>query len=208
MASKLFINDSFRKYIMDGTIDLDTDTLKMALVTSSQVTSYSIWVTVTAYTVGDIRVPTTDNGHRYRCTVSGTSAAGEPTWPTTDGDTVVDGTVTWEEYGGAIADNTIWGDVSGNEVATGSGYTTDGETLANSAITYSGDESKWDADDVTWSALTKTMRFAHIYKLGTANGIVNPLVGYILLDDTPADVVVSGVDFTVNFNSDGIYVLN
>jgi hypothetical protein len=208
MASKLFIFDAFRKYIMDGTVDLDTDTIKAALVTSAQTSSYTAWAVTTAYAVGDIRKPTVDNGHRYRCTVAGTSAGSEPTWPTADGGTVADGTVTWEEYGGALANNTIWADASANEVATGDGYTTGGATLGSSAVTYSGDEGKWDAADVTWTALTKTMRYAYLYKLGTANGVVNGLVGYILLDTTPANVSVTGVDFTLSFNTAGIYVLN
>ena len=54
-----------------------------------------IWVTLTPYALTTIRIPTSGNGYRYRVTVAGTTAAGEPTWPTTIGTTVVDGTVTW-----------------------------------------------------------------------------------------------------------------
>ena len=39
--------------------------------------------------------PITKNGRKYICTTAGTSGASEPTWPTTVGNTVVDGTVTW-----------------------------------------------------------------------------------------------------------------
>lgn len=54
------------------------------------------WAVATAYAVGAIRVPTTLNNFRYRVTVAGTShAVTEPTWPTTVGTTVTDGTVTW-----------------------------------------------------------------------------------------------------------------
>lgn len=57
----------------------------------------SAWVASTAYSVGDFARPTTSNGLRYKCTVAGTSAASEPTWPTASaGDTVTDGGVTWE----------------------------------------------------------------------------------------------------------------
>ena len=60
------------------------------------------WAANTAYVVGDIRVPTTRNNRTYVCTVAGTShASTEPTWPTTTGGTVTDGTVTWKETSGA-----------------------------------------------------------------------------------------------------------
>jgi hypothetical protein len=62
------------------------------------------WVAATAYNIGDLVRPTTGNTHLYRCTVAGTShAATEPTWPTANGGTVTDNTVTWDECGvGAI----------------------------------------------------------------------------------------------------------
>lgn len=56
----------------------------------------SIWLASTARTVGAMVRPTTPTAYIYRCTVAGTSAAGEPTWPTTAGSTVVDGGVTWQ----------------------------------------------------------------------------------------------------------------
>ena len=39
--------------------------------------------------------PTSANGYYYYCSVAGTSGGSEPTWPTTPGATVVDGTATW-----------------------------------------------------------------------------------------------------------------
>jgi len=69
-----------------------------ALLTTAP-TAYSgtvaAWAASTAYTLGQQRRPVTRNGKRYQVTVAGTSAASEPTWPTTIGLTVVDGTVTW-----------------------------------------------------------------------------------------------------------------
>lgn len=50
----------------------------------------------TAYGVGQQVVPIALNGYVYECTVAGTThATNEPTWPTTIGQTVADGTVTW-----------------------------------------------------------------------------------------------------------------
>lgn len=61
-----------------------------------------MWVTATAYTVGQFRRPTTANGFRYEVTAiagGGTSGASEPVWPTTIGSTVIDNAganqVTW-----------------------------------------------------------------------------------------------------------------
>ncbi len=56
------------------------------------------WVTVTAYALGDWVEPTTPSGFIFKATVAGTADVGEPTWPTTVGDTVVDGTVTWTTF--------------------------------------------------------------------------------------------------------------
>jgi hypothetical protein len=56
------------------------------------------WVAATAYVLGDVVVPTAglENGFRYECTTASTShATTEPTWPTSEGATVVDNTVTW-----------------------------------------------------------------------------------------------------------------
>lgn len=48
------------------------------------------WAVSTAYVVGQIVKPATPNGCLYLCEVSGTSAASAPTWPTTQGLTVVE----------------------------------------------------------------------------------------------------------------------
>ena len=57
---------------------------------------HSDWAADTAYALGDYVHPTTWAGLRYECTVAGTShATTEPTWPTVEGETVVDEGVTW-----------------------------------------------------------------------------------------------------------------
>ena len=61
------------------------------------------WAATTAYAVSSgvsgYAIPTVANGRFYKVTTAGTSGAGEPTWPTTYGGTVVDGTVTWTDQG-------------------------------------------------------------------------------------------------------------
>jgi hypothetical protein len=59
----------------------------------------TFWTLTTAFIFGAVVLPATQNGHRYACTQGGTSGATEPTWPTRDGATITDGTVTWQEAG-------------------------------------------------------------------------------------------------------------
>lgn len=66
---------------------------------------------------GDTIVPATPNGRLYKCTTAGTTASGEPTWPTTDGATVADGTAVWTEQTTAIEAGTF------TEVANAGAYT-------------------------------------------------------------------------------------
>lgn len=65
------------------------------------------WIANTACLVGEMATPSAiqngttvsvGNGHTYRCTVAGVTGANQPNWPLTENGTVVDGTVTWEEY--------------------------------------------------------------------------------------------------------------
>lgn len=54
------------------------------------------WVVATVYALGDIVEPITPNGFKYKATTAGTSHASvEPTWPTSVGTTVTDGTAIW-----------------------------------------------------------------------------------------------------------------
>jgi hypothetical protein len=55
------------------------------------------WTNAHAYIIGDLILPTIDNGHVYYCSVAGTSGATEPTFANRyPGAT--DGTVTWVPY--------------------------------------------------------------------------------------------------------------
>lgn len=82
------------RYIADHA---DTETLCAGQPTDwYQVVDPAAWVAQASAAVGDVVRPTIRNGCNYRCTAGGTSGANEPTWPTTPGQTVTDGTITWE----------------------------------------------------------------------------------------------------------------
>lgn len=65
---------------------------------STQISSAAttVWAAGTAYLLNDVRRPTINNGFVYVVTTAGTSGVTEPTWPTTAGSTVTDGTVVWQ----------------------------------------------------------------------------------------------------------------
>ena len=89
------------------------------------------------------------------------------------------------------------------------GYTQGGEALASKTITITDSPSQavFDAANVTWTALTATFRYGILYIDATIDGIVKPLIAYIVFDMTPADIVVSGVDWTVQWSPSGILKL-
>ena len=86
------------------------------------------------------------------------------------------------------------------------GYTQGGEVLTSKTITLSDSpaQSVFDAANLTWAALTATFRYGILYINATIGGFVNPLIAYILFDITPADIVVNGIDWTVQWNPSGI----
>jgi len=66
-----------------------------------EVTAWSDTMYAIAGEGGDARIgtvvkPSTENGFWYKATTSGFTSSSEPTWPTALGDTIVDGSITWE----------------------------------------------------------------------------------------------------------------
>jgi len=142
MASITFYNTA-TKDILDGTIDLDTDTIKVSLHSST--------------------------------------------------------------YTPSVAHD-FYDDIT-NEMASGGGYTTGGETLASTAVTtVTTNDAMYDAANVTWSSNASgfsTARYAVIYK-STGTDSTSPLLGYIDFVSNQDNV---NNDLTIKWNTSGILQL-
>ena len=146
MTAEIKIYDSFQKYMGDGTIDLDNDTFKVALVSSSYTPS---------------------------------------------------------------ASHTTFSDIT-DELPTAFGYISGGNTLSSISWTQTGNIIVWNAASTAWDAIGGDIvaRYAVIYKSGTSNSIVDPLVAYILLDNTHADVtIIDTRSLLLKFDPAGIFDL-
>lgn len=85
------------------------------------------WAATTAKVEGDYVKPTVANGYYYKTTTAGTTAASEPTWPTTIGGTVTDGTVVFTCAGKATLVSGTDYTVTGSGIAVTAGVSIDGE---------------------------------------------------------------------------------
>jgi hypothetical protein len=91
------------------------------------------------------------------------------------------------------------------------GYITGGITLTNCAVTFSDSPplSKFDADDISFATLTATFRRGILYANKTIGSpaIVDPLIASILFDTTPADIVINGIPYVIQWSTNGIYTV-
>ena len=148
MASSITLFNKLTEYLAKGVINLETDTVKLALLTSSWTPDATLDI------LGDILV-------------------------------------------------------SPSPEASGTGYTQGGQALASQTVTLTDSPAKtvFDAADLTFTALNATFRYGILYanKSTGSPAIVDPLIAYILFDTTPADIVVSGVDWKVQWNAASIF---
>lgn len=77
-----------------------------------------------------------------------------------------------------------------NELSTANGYTSGGATLTGVTWGQTGGVATFDSDEVVWTASSSgiTARYAVLYD-DTSSG--KKLIGYMLLDSTPANVTAT-----------------
>lgn len=111
-------------------------------------------------------------------------------------------------YTPSISTHSVLADIT-DEVANGNGYLTGGAVLASVTWTKSGSTTKFDAADPSWTASGAPVgpfRKGVIYKDGTANAHVSPLVGYCVLD--ASDITIGdGNTFSIRWAAAGILTL-
>lgn len=97
--------------------------------------------TTEAYDLNDYVQPVAPNGYYYKATTAGTSGGAAPTWPTTVGATVTDGTVVWTCAGkiAPVADTDY-------EIRPGGIFVYEGATIAGEV--WEADYTAVDADVV------------------------------------------------------------
>jgi len=108
----------------------------------------------------------------------------------------------------ATGGHSLWSSVSSNEIANGNGYTTGGATLGTLASTAITGGWKFTTANPSWTASGGNIpawRYAVMYVSGTVWGMTNPVIGYFIGDDTPADIpaTTAGNTLTLVCPSDG-----
>jgi hypothetical protein len=89
-------------------------------------------------------------------------------------------------------------DVEADEIS-GTNYVAGGAAVTN--ITLS--DTALDFDDAVFTNVTFTARYAVFYIPTTIDGVAKPVLCAVLLDDTPADINVTGSNFSISIPAAG-----
>lgn len=86
------------------------------------------------------------------------------------------------------------------------GYETGGQALENVSFSHTDSPilATLDADSPVWVGLTATFRYAVIFFGEDGTDTAAKLFSCTLLDNTPADRVISAVDYTLNISASGV----
>lgn len=114
----------------------------------------TVWLPGTVVSASSYARPTSPNGYEYQCTTGGQSGTKEPNWPTSEGDTVTDGSIVWTAVAfGTNATDTI----STVSVTSDADMTVSDTTQSNGAVT---------------AKVTSSVKGTHnvLFSVGTAAG--------------------------------------
>ena len=97
------------------------------------------------------------------------------------------------------ATNTIWGNLTANDISGNTGYITGGYTLSGQSVTTAA-TTKFDATDLAMTEATFTAAHAVIYDVTNTESLICSI-------DFGGDKTVSSGTFTIQWNADGIITL-
>lgn len=104
--------------------------------------------------------------------------------------------------------HSVKADLGTNEIVAGNGYTAGGYTLATDTVNLITNGWNYDSEDPTWTASGGSIpawRYAVVYVVGALWGKTDPLIGYFVGDNAPADVpaTTAGNPLTIVVNAAG-----
>lgn len=104
------------------------------------------------------------------------------------------------------ATNTTLAGITKTEVASGNGYTTGGQALANVAVTtVTTNDAKFTADTVTWTATGGSITASYAILFNDTDTDDPPL---LFIDFGGAESAGDGTDFKIIWNASGIVSFN
>lgn len=110
--------------------------------------------------------------------------------------------------------HSTYADVSSAEVANGNGYTTGGDFPGSVTWTESSGTVTFDSADPAWTASggSITARYAVLVHVAAGSGVpqsTDKLIAYMLLDNSPADVVAAdGAGLTIQLPAGGYFTIS
>ncbi len=104
--------------------------------------------------------------------------------------------------------NSVWADMSANEITAVNGYSAGGVTPGSLVATAISGGYKLGSANPSWTASGGSIsawRYAVFYMSGSLWGMTNPVIGYFIGDSAPADIAAtsSGNTLTLTLPSGG-----
>lgn len=104
--------------------------------------------------------------------------------------------------------DTLWSDVSANELASASGYTAGGVALSSVSDTLTTATVKFTAAAVTWAAFSATCRYAALVRRAGGSLVSGDLLlAYCDLTNGGGNLVGGGGTLTITPNASGIFTI-